>query len=114
MSVTGLGALEKTETKQGGVKSRYGQALEHNSAMNLHLPPRCQGGLGGVWGPGLETLFPGPGAHSPLQQLSPGSALCPAPLPVGCWLATLLGGAGGHYQHPSFAFTAPGRTKGRK
>lgn len=50
--------------------------------QNLHLPPRCQGGLGGVWGPGLETLFPGPGAHSPLQQLSPGSALCPAPLPL--------------------------------
>ena len=55
----------------------------HTAAIrNLHLPPRCQGGLGGVWGPGLETLFPGPGAHSPLQQLSPGSALCPAPLPL--------------------------------
>ena len=38
MSVTGLGALEKMETKHERVKSHYGQAMEHNSAMNLHLP----------------------------------------------------------------------------
>ena len=50
MSVTGLGALEKTETKQGGVKSHYGQATEHNSAMSLHLPPRDSADPGSLEG----------------------------------------------------------------
>lgn len=50
MSVTGLGALEKTETKQGGVKSHYGQAMEHNSAMSLHLPPHDSADPGSLEG----------------------------------------------------------------
>ena len=74
--------------------------------------PRRPWGCLGAW-PGDAV----PWAWSPLPSAAAEPGLCSvpsAPSPAGCWLATLLRGAGGHHQHPSFAFTAPGRTKGRK
>lgn len=80
------------------------------------LPARGWGCLGARPG---DTV---PQAWSPLPSAAaePGlrsvpSVPCPSvTAPAGCWLATLLRGAGGHYQHPGLAFTPPGRTKGWK
>lgn len=106
-------ADRRSQTSQDRREAHSG---DPEPSPSTSLPARGWGCLGARPGDAVPQAWsPLPSAAAEPGLRSVPSTPCPSvTAPAGCWLATLLRGAGGHYQHPGLAFTPPGRTKGRK